>query len=58
MQLAFWLPLTVLLSLWILPRVKGALIGYQWANRMHGFGSGAFEGADLVPTEPKPATTP
>jgi uncharacterized protein (DUF983 family) len=25
-------------SLLILPRVKGALIGYQWAMRMHGFG--------------------
>jgi uncharacterized protein (DUF983 family) len=22
----------------MLPRVKGALIGYQWAVRMHGFG--------------------
>ena len=41
MQLAIWLPLTTLLSLWFLPRVKGALIGYQWANRMHGFGAGA-----------------
>jgi uncharacterized protein (DUF983 family) len=24
--------------LWLLPRVKGALVGYQWAMRMHGFG--------------------
>jgi uncharacterized protein (DUF983 family) len=55
LQLAIWLPTTVLLSLWLLPRVKGALIGYQWANRMHGFGSGAFEGADLPPAEPQPA---
>lgn len=35
---AAWLPLTVLLSLWSLPRIKGALIGFQWARRMHGFG--------------------
>ena len=25
------------LALWVLPRVKGGLIGYQWALRMHGF---------------------
>ena len=29
----------------MLPRVKGALIGYQWAMRMHGFG-----GAEPNPT--------
>lgn len=27
----------VALSLWLLPRLKGALIGVQWAKRMHGF---------------------
>lgn len=31
------IPLTIALSLAILPRVKGALIGLQWALRMHGF---------------------
>lgn len=36
-QLALWLPLLIVMSLWLLPRVKGALIGYQWALRMHGF---------------------
>ena len=54
-QMAIWMPILVLLSLWLLPRVKGALIGYQWALRMHGFGPGAYEGADLPPVEPKPA---
>ncbi|MFN3972581.1 MAG: DUF983 domain-containing protein [Gemmobacter sp.] len=29
---------TVALSLYLLPRLKGALIGLQWAKRMHGFG--------------------
>ena len=29
---------TVVLSLLLLPRFKGALIGLQWAKRMHGFG--------------------
>lgn len=28
----------VLLSLWLLPRIKGAFVGFQWARRMHGFG--------------------
>ncbi|MBB3771144.1 uncharacterized protein (DUF983 family) [Angulomicrobium tetraedrale] len=36
-HLVIWLPLTLLLSLALLPPVKGALIGYQWALRMHGF---------------------
>ncbi|MCF1708838.1 DUF983 domain-containing protein [Tabrizicola sp. J26] len=30
---------TVALSLYLLPRLKGALIGVQWAKRMHGFGA-------------------
>jgi uncharacterized protein (DUF983 family) len=46
------------LSLWLLPRIKGALIAYQWANHMHGFGEGAFEGADLAPADPLPAAAP
>lgn len=45
-HMALWLPLTVGLSLWLLPRVKGALIGLQWALRMHGFGG---ETDDPVP---------
>lgn len=36
-HLAIWLPMTVILSLWLLPRVKGALVGLQWALKMHGF---------------------
>lgn len=35
---AIWLPMTIILSLVLLPRVKGALVGLQWALRMHGFG--------------------
>lgn len=27
----------VALSLYLLPRLKGAMIGYQWAKRLHGF---------------------
>ena len=34
---AVWLPMTLISSLLLLPRVKGALIGLQWALYMHGF---------------------
>ena len=37
-QWIIWIPALLLLSLFLLPRFKGALIGVQWANRMHGFG--------------------
>lgn len=33
-----WPPLVLGLTLWLLPRVKGAVVGMQWAWRMHGFG--------------------
>ncbi len=26
------------MALWLLPRIKGAFVGLQWAKRMHGFG--------------------
>ncbi len=32
---------TVALSLWLLPRLKGVIVGIQWARRMHGFGGEA-----------------
>ncbi len=47
-QLAIWLPATLVLSLALLPMIKGALIGLQWALRMHGFGTGPD------PAEPMP----
>ena len=31
----------VALSLWLLPRLKGAFVGMQWATRMGGFGGEA-----------------
>ncbi len=33
-----WMLMTLIASLILLPRIKGALVGYQWALRMHGFG--------------------
>lgn len=38
LHLAVALPTLLVMSLWLLPRVKGALVGLQWALRMHGFG--------------------
>ena len=29
------------LSLYLLPRLKGMIVAFQWARQMHGFGSGA-----------------
>jgi uncharacterized protein (DUF983 family) len=31
---------TVALSLALLPRMKGMIVGIQWSRRMHGFGAG------------------
>lgn len=31
---------TVALSLYLLPRLKGAFVALQWSKRMHGFGAG------------------
>jgi uncharacterized protein (DUF983 family) len=44
LQLAIYLPLTALMSLALLQPVKGAVVGLQWALRMHGFGDKAAEG--------------
>ena len=37
LQLAIYLPLTLIASLALLQPVKGAVVGLQWALRMHGF---------------------
>ena len=37
LQLAIYLPLTVVASLALLQPVKGAVVAVQWALRMHGF---------------------
>jgi uncharacterized protein (DUF983 family) len=37
LQLAVYLPSTLILSLLLLQPVKGAVVGVQWALRMHGF---------------------
>jgi len=37
LQLAIYLPITLVSSLLLLQPVKGAVVGLQWAFRMHGF---------------------
>ena len=41
-----WVPATLVMSLAMLPRVKGMLVGLQWAMRMHG-----FEDDDVRPSQ-------
>ncbi|HEY8580766.1 MAG TPA: DUF983 domain-containing protein [Beijerinckiaceae bacterium] len=36
-HMTVWPLLAVALCLWFLPHVKGGLIAYQWALKMHGF---------------------
>lgn len=48
LHLAIWVPITLLLSLALLQPTKGAIVGLQWAARMHGFGG----------DHPKPEGTP
>lgn len=42
-HLMIWPPIALAMSLALLPGVKGALIGLQWALRMHGFGGAPAE---------------
>ena len=43
LQLAIYLPFTLIASLALLQPVKGAVVGLQWALRMHGFDETAAE---------------
>jgi uncharacterized protein (DUF983 family) len=48
-HMAIWIPLTLLLAVLLLPRVKGAIVGLQWALRMHGFSAGGMTDAPVLP---------
>jgi len=37
-HMVIWMPLTLGLTLAVLPLVKGAIVALQWSLRMHGFG--------------------
>nr|WP_225874054.1 DUF983 domain-containing protein [Terrihabitans soli] len=54
-QMALWVPLTVILSVALLQPVKGALIGVQWALRMHGFDPNSPEAQEPPPSALKAA---
>lgn len=58
-QATVWSLVTLLLALAMLPLIKGALVGLQWALYMHGFDPSspereAPEGAALQPTKADP----
>jgi uncharacterized protein (DUF983 family) len=48
LQLAIYLPVTLILSLVLLQPVKGTVVGLQWALRMHGFDDNPPEGIPPV----------
>ena len=47
-----WLPLTIALAIGLLQPVKGAIVGWPWASRMHGFDP------DAEAEDSRPAMTP
>lgn len=47
-HLMIWIPITIILSMALLQPLKGAVIGMQWALRMHGFGGHDEESAFAV----------
>ncbi len=40
LHLSIWIPMAIIMSLILLQPFKGAVVGMQWALRMHGFGEG------------------
>ena len=46
-----WTPLTLLLTIGLLQPIKGAIVGWQWANRMHGFDWNAETEIKTVPVQ-------
>lgn len=45
-HLALWVPMTLVLTVLLIQPIKGAVVGLQWANRMHGFGGESDDVAD------------
>lgn len=45
-QFALWVPLTLIMTLALLQPIKGAVVGLQWANYMHGFHPAGPEDGD------------
>lgn len=53
---AIWPALALVMSLALLQPVKGALIGYQWALKLHGFDPDYREGPEAAVAGARPAT--
>lgn len=52
---AMWIPLTLGMALALLQPVKGGIVGWQWAMRMHGFGNPHDDPATFgIPRPPAP----
>ena len=51
-QMVGWPTLAIALSLLLLPCIKGALVGLQWALRMHGFGAAKAGGTPFIDYDP------
>lgn len=49
-----WLPLILGLSFGLMQPIKGAIVGWQWANRMHGFDPEAERDDEHLQTVAKP----
>jgi uncharacterized protein (DUF983 family) len=49
-HLSIWFPLTIFLTVFLLPRIKGAVLAIQWALCMHGFEFAAL----CAPANPRP----
>ncbi|OAP40434.1 hypothetical protein AU381_00530 [Sinorhizobium glycinis] len=48
-HLAVWAPVTLVSALVLMQPVKGAVIGLQWALKMHGFGGHEDRPEDILP---------
>lgn len=48
-HLALWAPVTLVSALALMQPVKGAVIGLQWALKMHGFGGHEDLPEDILP---------
>jgi uncharacterized protein (DUF983 family) len=54
LHLAIWTPIGLATALATIQPVKGAVIGLQWALRMHGFGAGHDEPEEFERETPAP----
>ncbi|AFL51898.1 uncharacterized protein (DUF983 family) [Sinorhizobium fredii] len=48
-HLALWAPVTLVSALALMQPVKGAVIGLQWALKLHGFGDHEDRPEDILP---------